>query len=238
MCILPPTPPHTACLQVAFAPKACGGVLSHAAFTDGKLTMLPAEGQSALRLMAEVPQCVIAEKAGLAGATAGSAGAPVQYHAEVSIETAFWDPIVQKAKCLRCTSLLDACSCKYANDLLLPVKKNECKLIAQKATSANGGAASVGVMLRIPRTRQRPTKLEAAMGITKANDWLRKLPNCGHGVSFASQHFCREWRENVSVEKNNPKEKRGFSSPPTHNSFFFWGVCVREGLIERIQLLK
>ena len=155
--------------------------------------MLPAEGHNALRLMTEIPASVTKAKGGGVLIKGATPSATEVFHAEISIETAFWDPREKTAKCLRCSHLLQGCDCKYANDLLLPVKKNECRLLAQPTldpiTRKELPTGNVGVMLRIPRTRTKPTAAQNAVGVKKSNAWLRNLPNCGHGVCDISFLF-------------------------------------------------
>ena len=159
-------------------------MLNHGAFCNGNLTMLPSENHCALKLKIEIPTTVLRAKVG--GNIPGEQeGAAEDYHAEVSIETSFWDPLMQAAKCLRCSQLLAGCECKYPNDLLLPVKKNECMFLPQPRYGAKGeeiATGNVGVMLRIPRTRTKPTAAQNAIGVKKSNAWLRNLPTCGQGV--------------------------------------------------------
>eukprot|EP00039_Didymoeca_costata_P031135 m.33340 g.33340 ORF g.33340 m.33340 type:complete len:726 (+) comp8518_c0_seq2:240-2417(+) len=151
--------------KVIFTPVTGGGILSRSVSTGMlRSTILTARGQQAVRVRANFVT---------------RPNAPTYKHYDrfqslVSIETTFWDPKARLSKCLRCANAVGLCSCPYANDLLLPVKKTECQILPE----ANG---AVGLLVRIPRTRASPSIEERRLGKIRSNAWLRRLPTSGHG---------------------------------------------------------
>lgn len=136
----------------------------------------------------------------------------------IQFENYFWDAMIQKSRCLRCTHVEDECVCNHANDLLQTCHQR----MGDRCEVVDAGDGLIGIMLRIPRTRK------PIMGVKPNNNWMKMLPKPpGGDIRTPKTMEIRIIEETVSAYGEVSREvHRGFVRLAAKNG----AIRLKQGL--------